>query len=693
MKKHIILLFMVMVIFHHLNAQTKAPITETVQVGKSGVTELLFSSDIIRAKILNDDYSYKMETPRGRSIRITADKKTDQPQSLIVEEGNAVYKINLVYKEDAPPIRVNIPSESNAEKKVVQESQVSQVSQTSNDTAAQAPAPSAAKTEPKPVKTKDTLRTERSIKVETVSSSDVDHLISKDSLGLAISKLEQLIQKQPANIQLKVKLQELQTRVAFRSIDSDKDPEKRLARYKIFAKEKSDDHEFTAARLALEEALKIKPNDAMLKTQLEKVTESEKADIKLQAQKAQYALAIQIADRAYASGDLDKAIAEYERSTRIFKDSAYPKNQLAFIKPKWDAMMIVYDSLRKTADSLFSQAKQYENAIELYKQMGRIRPGDKYSKNQIKAVETERDIVWKSTEPKRYSDAFEKAKTALEEKKYREALTALEEMERMRPGSAWALDKIANVKRILKERNSSQNTGATAVTPPVEKDSVHQLPPSLPEKPKTGDPKTDTIQNTVLPPQVITITDNKPASDVSTTKATVKQDTEIPYNPTELNSKYPGIDFSKAPADQSLNLLEDPSIHATSIRQILSKPSESNLKGSNSTTALTLERIDFIGANAFIRLLVQNHGTEDLLVGPMMLNWQKNLGSLVPLRPVAVSAFPIVQPGKEIAIVYVCRHYDIDGDEKLYFEFTDRLHKNQLQLVIDGKFYNEEKSK
>ena len=51
---------------------------------------------------------------------------------------------------------------------------------------------------------------------------------------------------------------------------------------------------------------------------------------------------------------------------------------------------------------------------------------------------------------------------------------------------------------------------------------------------------------------------------------------------------------------------------------------------------------------------------------------------------------PVVKPGKEAVIIYICQPSTIADDDKLKFELNDRLNKIKLELSFKGSVYNEE---
>ena len=78
-----------------------------------------------------------------------------------------------------------------------------------------------------------------------------------------------------------------------------------------------------------------------------------------------------------------------------------------------------------------------------------------------------------------------------------------------------------------------------------------------------------------------------------------------------------------------------------------------------------------------------------------MLTWTKRSGNRIKLYPVFLypAFLPIITPGKEDYVIYVCRSYFINDSEKLNFELNDRLNKIKMDITIPGKKYNEEEGR
>lgn len=78
-----------------------------------------------------------------------------------------------------------------------------------------------------------------------------------------------------------------------------------------------------------------------------------------------------------------------------------------------------------------------------------------------------------------------------------------------------------------------------------------------------------------------------------------------------------------------------------------------------------------------------------------MLTWTKRAGNKIKLYPVYLypAFLPIITPGNQAFVIYVCKSYYIGENEKLNFELNDRLNKTKIEITIPGKKYGEEEER
>ena len=125
---------------------------------------------------------------------------------------------------------------------------------------------------------------------------------------------------------------------------------------------------------------------------------------------------------------------------------------------------------------------------------------------------------------------------------------------------------------------------------------------------------------------------------------------------------------------------------------MLSEAPRLDLSGSQGDYKVTCQAINYEGTNVYFKFLVKNNSTSDFLTGSMMVTWTKRAGNRIKLYPLYLypSFFPIITPGNEAVIIYVCKSYYVNDQEKLNVELNDRLNKIKLEVEITGTIYNKE---
>jgi len=157
----------------------------------------------------------------------------------------------------------------------------------------------------------------------------------------------------------------------------------------LLAQEKWD-----AAKLKYEEAIKAKSDESYPKTKIADITKLKKEaeDAKKQAEvQAKYDASIALADKALENKQWDAAVKQYEDASKIKPSEKYPKDQIlkaAQLKKdaeeaaKQDALNKQYDAAIAEADKLLG-LKQWDAAKEKYLAAQKLKPQEVYPKTQI----------------------------------------------------------------------------------------------------------------------------------------------------------------------------------------------------------------------------------------------------------------------------------------------------------------------
>ncbi|MGB4845300.1 MAG: hypothetical protein WBP16_12610 [Ferruginibacter sp.] len=452
---------------------------------------------------------------------------------------------------------------------------------------------------------------------------------------------------------------------------------------------------YIKARKLYNDAAKLKPSEKLPKeklnlvqTTLDDIAAAEKAkkdNIAKEAEiKKKYTLAMSKAKSYYLKEDFVKAKESYTEAANLKPGEAEPKSQLNAIEIKLEALArenkvnSKYEQEVSKADSLLI-LKSYDASIAAYKNALAIKPNEYYPLTQINYVTAEirnqkkdneanalLDAYKKEEEQDRkYRDAFKRGKQAIAEKKYDVAKAAYKEILTIRPDDEYAQHMVrVSDYQMQKEKDVKDNK---------------------PDVKNAGDKN-----------QVKTEKKEAKSKDKKITDSELLKTAPAPYSAAELKAKYPDIDFTKLPPEQPYNEGAVNSIENASIfTDVLTENPRLDISNSDNKVKLTCQGINFEGTNAYLKFLVENKGKTDFLTGAMMLTWTKRSGNKIKLYPVYLypAFLPIITPGNQAQIIYVCKSYYITDNEKLSFELSDRLNKTKMEITIPGKKYNEEEAR
>ncbi len=175
----------------------------------------------------------------------------------------------------------------------------------------------------------------------------------------------------------------------------------------------------------------------------------------------------------------------------------------------------------------------------------------------------------------------------------------------------------------------------------------------------------------------------------------------IPYKDAkfkEIKDKYSQFTLGDTPPGQIFNQIGHNVNQRTceACEELLSATSRLNMLFSNSSANISLvcQGISFSESDAFMKILIQNNGTEDFLTGVMNLTWMRKNGTPLKLYPGCTCPryLPIVQPGSQIPIIYSFKAFDITDLDQLKFELHDRFGKVNVEIKIPGSDYNQERN-
>ena len=185
--------------------------------------------------------------------------------------------------------------------------------------------------------------------------------------------------------------------------------------------------EYIKAKTYYQEALRLKPNDSNAKAKLDKTLQKIREENKKEEQFFEY---IDNADALYASGELDKALAEYNKALKIFPKDEYAqgkKTEISTILKNEKDKVNAFNEMVALGDNLLKQEKyaeavmQYESALQLYPNNTMVREKYQDAKNKKDAYDTKNSEYEKFkgkglefTLRKKYGEAIDYYRQALE---------------------------------------------------------------------------------------------------------------------------------------------------------------------------------------------------------------------------------------------------------------------------------------
>ena len=166
------------------------------------------------------------------------------------------------------------------------------------------------------------------------------------------------------------------------------------------------------------------------------------------------------------------------------------------------------------------------------------------------------------------------------------------------------------------------------------------------------------------------------------------------YTADDLKKYYPGIDFSKPPAEQKFDLMDayDGNKESKYYPQVMQKEPRLDISAKDHHVTLTCLGISFSEKRIYVDLAINNDSKSDFLTGVVKLFLKEVTGKLIEYYPLYIYPpnLPVIQPGKGSRILVICKAMGVDDKEKLLINLTDRLNKVELKLAINGSTYNEE---
>ena len=208
-------------------------------------------------------------------------------------------------------------------------------------------------------------------------------------------------------------------------------------------------------------ALGVKPEQQYPKDQINKIELLLKD---LADKDANYNKAIAEADANLTANDYTKAKENYNKALGFKPEEIYPKDQIRKIDNILNSLAIKNDTYNSTialADKAFN-AKEYNNAKDLYTKASTVKTDEQYPKNQIKIIEgILNDLARKEVE---YSKIIVEANNAFNNKIYDNAKVLYTNALSLKPNESYPKVQIEKIEKILSDNKSKDVTYYNAIS-------------------------------------------------------------------------------------------------------------------------------------------------------------------------------------------------------------------------------------
>ena len=226
------------------------------------------------------------------------------------------------------------------------------------------------------------------------------------------------------------------------------------------------------------QALVIKPGDKALKTL---IIDANRLKSELAAKKDIYNKSIAIADKLLEQKKYAEARAEYSKALATMPGENYPNGKIASIdqllaanKASDDAYIAIIDG----ADKLYI-ARDFDNARIRYQQALNMRPGERYPKSMLEKADMGQTEV--RTIQQRYDATIANADNLFKAAEMDAALIGYQSASIILPNEAYPKTKIAEINKIVSDRNSRQDAYRIAISNGDQAFDIASYPKALAE--------------------------------------------------------------------------------------------------------------------------------------------------------------------------------------------------------------------
>ncbi|MFO8130429.1 MAG: hypothetical protein R6T99_11065 [Bacteroidales bacterium] len=169
---------------------------------------------------------------------------------------------------------------------------------------------------------------------------------------------------------------------------------------------------------------------------------------------AKYAAALEQADRFLETGNYEEAMDKYDEAASLKPGETYPAEKLEEVRQEMarqKALDEAYDQALATAEELMDKG-MYEDALAKYEEAANQKPEQKLPQQKISEVRNIMDeIAREKAIDEKYAEAVQLGEASMKAEKYAEALSRFEQAKEIKPGEAHPENKIIEINEILRE--------------------------------------------------------------------------------------------------------------------------------------------------------------------------------------------------------------------------------------------------
>lgn len=229
------------------------------------------------------------------------------------------------------------------------------------------------------------------------------------------------------------------------------------------ADQQFDKREYSPARSSYQDASNIKPDEAY---PINRIKEIDVILEKLKAERDAYDRIIAMADEYYLNKEFEKARIEYEKAVEMKPSEAYAKNMIAKIDPQIAEMQRIqgeYDLAMTNAGTLM-QKRDYEGARSMFLKAGTLKPKEALPKDKIAEIDRIlNDMAVQNENEQRYAAFISRADSLFATGDLASARSFYQQSLTLKPSESYPRQKMDEIDKVFDELKSNENAYAQAI--------------------------------------------------------------------------------------------------------------------------------------------------------------------------------------------------------------------------------------